>query len=160
RVSKAPELFGDGSPEGIASPESANNAAVGGGLIPTLVLGIPGTPTLAIVIGAFLVQGIQPGPAMLSKQPLLFYGLLIGFLLTTIAMYLVGRYITRIFSRLLMVPGEYMISGILLVSLIGVYVSSQQPFDLLFALGVGFIGYVLKRLDYSPATFILAFILE
>lgn len=159
RVSKEPETFGKGNPIGIAAPESANNSLVGSSLIPLLTLGIPGSPGIAIVMGAFIIHGIQPGPKLFDTESQLIYGILIGFLFTTVAMYFMGRLLTPMFARILIVPNYFLIPIILIVSLIGVYVSKSIQFDIWFALIIGVIFFVLKRLHFSLPSFILAFVL-
>src|SRR5699024_9631673 len=116
-----PEQFGKGSPEGIAGPESANNAAVGGAVLPLLTLGVPGSPTIAIIMGAFIIHGIVPGPHIFTENPTLTYGILFGFLLTSVAMFVAGKLFTPLFSRVLQIPISILIPAVLLISIIGVF---------------------------------------
>lgn len=160
RSSRHPEEFGHGSPEGIAAPEAANNATVGGAMVPLLALGIPGSPSTAIILGAFIIHGIQPGPNLFSANAELVKGLLYGFLLATVVMYVAGRLVTNVFARVLTVSNSYLIPVVLGLSIVGVYASHGLFFDLWLALGVGVLAYFLKRLDYSLPSFILAFILS
>ncbi len=160
RSTRFPEAFGEGNPDGIAAPESANNAVVGGSLVPLLALGIPGSPATAIILGAFIIHGIQPGPNLFTNSADLAKGLFYGFLLTTVAMYLAGRLVTNLFARALTVPNNYLIPVVLILSIVGVYASKGLYFDLWVALGVGVLSYFLKRLHYSLPSFILAFILS
>lgn len=160
RSSRHPEEFGKGSPEGIAAPESANNATVGGAMVPLLALGIPGSPSTAIILGAFIIHGIQPGPNLFSANPDLVKGLLYGFLLATLTMYVAGRLVTNVFARALTVANSYLIPVVLGLSIVGIFASHGLFFDLWLALGVGVIAYFLKRLNYSLPSFILAFILS
>ncbi|WP_210492836.1 tripartite tricarboxylate transporter permease [Microvirga antarctica] len=160
RSSRFPEAFGEGNPDGIAAPESANNAVVGGSLVPLLALGIPGSPATAIILGAFIIHGIQPGPNLFTNSADLAKGLFYGFLLTTVAMYLAGRMVTNLFARALTVPNNYLIPVVLVLSIVGIYASKGLYFDLWVALGVGVLSYFLKRLHYSLPSFILAFILS
>ena len=159
KSSRHPEEFGQGSPEGIAAPEAANNATVGGALVPLLALGIPGSPSTAIILGAFIIHGIQPGPNLFSASPDLVMGLFYGFLVATAVMYVAGRLVTNLFARVLTVPNSYLMPVVLILSLVGIYASHGLFFDLWLALGAGIIAYFLKRLDYSLPSFILAFIL-
>lgn len=159
RMSKKPQDIGKGSPEGIVAPESANNATVGGALIPLLALGIPGSPTTGIILGAFIIHGIQPGPQVFSQNPALVYGLLAGFIVSVAATYILGRLTTPLWARTLAVPNYILIIFILILSLIGAYTSRVMVFDVFLALVVGLFGFFMKKLDYSLASFILAFIL-
>lgn len=159
KFSKTPEAFGKGSPEGIAAPESSNNASAGGALVPFLALGIPGSAAIAIIMGAFIMHGIQPGPNVFTAERDLVYGIFYGFMLTTFAMYLVGRLLTPMFSRVLIVPNSFLVSIVLVLCLIGIYASKAAFFDLWLALGIGILFYVLKRLNYSVSSVIIAYVL-
>lgn len=159
KTSKSPELFGSGHPEGIAAPEAANNATVGGALIPLLGLGIPGSPTTGIILGAFIIHGIQPGPQIFGKTPELVYGLFAGFILAVIAMYFLGRLTTPIWSRALAVPNYALIITILTFSIVGSYTDRNLLFDVYLTLVVGIMAYFMKKLDFSLASLILGFIL-
>jgi putative tricarboxylic transport membrane protein len=159
RFSKNTELFGKGSPEGIAAPESANNAVVGGSMVPLLLLGIPGAPATAVIMAAFIMHGIQPGPLVMRTQPELVYAIFYGFIFTSVALYLVGKTLTPLFSRALTVPNWILVPIILMLSLTGIYQSNYSFFDVWMATAVGVIFYFLRKLDYSMATFILSVIL-
>ncbi|MGE4282754.1 MAG: tripartite tricarboxylate transporter permease [Clostridia bacterium] len=159
RASKNPEKFGKGEPIGIAAPESANNAVVGGALIPFLTLGIPGSSTIAVVASAFIIHGIQPGPAVFQNNPELVYGIFWGLLIATIAMYVFGIYTTSLWARLLVIPNYILVPIVLVTSLIGAYATRNNFFDVGVAIVFGIIGFFIKKLDYSVPGFILAFIL-
>ncbi|WP_323037597.1 tripartite tricarboxylate transporter permease [Pararhodobacter sp.] len=159
-LSKNPEKFGNGSGEGIAAPDSANNAVVGGALLPFLTLGIPGTAGIAIIAGAFIIHGIQPGPQMIRQNPELINGIFIGFVVTTIGMFIMGKLLSQGFARALVTPNFVLVPGILILSIVGVFTSRAQIFDLWLALGIGLFAYLMRRLDYSVAGFVLAFVLS
>lgn len=159
RMSKRPETFGEGNPEGIAAPEAANNAAVGGALVPLLTLGIPGSPTTAIMMGALIIQGIQPGPEIFTKNPELVYGLFVGLLIATGLMWLFGLLTTSFWSRAVAIPPSVLAPAILLVSFIGAYASRNLLFDVWVALIFGIIGYLFRKFEYSLPTLVLGFIL-
>lgn len=159
RSSKNPESFGKGNPNGIAAPEASNNATVGGALIPLLTLGIPGSPATAVILGAFLIQGIQLGPKVFESDPNLIYGIFWGFLLVTIAMYFIGKYTTPLWSSMLTMPNYLLTPIILLITLVGVYASTTNIFDVWVALAIGVVAYFMKKLDFSLPSIILAFIL-
>jgi putative tricarboxylic transport membrane protein len=159
KTSKDPEAFGKGSPDGIAAPESSNNASAGGALVPFLALGIPGSAAIAIIMGAFIMHGIQPGPNVFTAERDLVYGIFYGFILTTVAMYLIGRLLTPMFSRVLVVPNSFLVSIVLVLCLIGIYASKSAFFDLWLALGIGIVFYILKRLNYPVSSVIIAYVL-
>ncbi|WP_040982095.1 tripartite tricarboxylate transporter permease [Oceanobacillus jeddahense] len=159
KVSKNPKTFGKGNPEGLAGAESANNAAVGGAVLPLLTLGVPGSPTIAIIMGAFIIHGVIPGPHIFSENPELTYGILFGFLLTSIAMYFSGRLFTPLFSRVLRTPIDLLIPVVLLVSIIGVFAANYLFFEIWIALIVGVIAFFMRTLNYSLPAFVLAFVL-
>ncbi len=159
KTSKTPEAFGKGCAEGIAAPESSNNASAGGALVPFLALGIPGSAAIAIIMGAFIMHGIQPGPNVFTAERDLVYGIFYGFILTTVAMYLVGRLLTPAFSRVLVVPNSFLVAIVFVLCLIGIYASKSAFFDLWLALGIGVVFYILKRLNYSVSSVIIAYVL-
>ena len=160
KTSRKPHTFGEGNPEGIAAPESANNATVGGALLPLITLGIPGSASTAIIMGAFIIHGIQPGPSIFTSETDLVYGIFYGLLLATIAMFICGKLVTPLFSRVLTTPGYILTPTIFILALIGVYASHFLMFDLWIALGFGVIFFILKKLDFSGPAFILAFVLS
>ena len=158
-ASKTPEKFGKGSAEGIAAPDAANNATVGGALLPFLALGIPGSASIAIIAGAFIIHGIQPGPQIMRNNPELIQAIFIGFMATTVCMFFMGKVLTTLFARALITPNSFLVPAILISSLIGIYSSKGNFFDLWVALGLGVVSYVMRRLDYSIAGFVLAMVL-
>lgn len=160
KMSKHPEKFGTGVPEGVAAPEAANNAAVGGNMVPLLLFGLPGNATMAIILGAFTIHGVVPGINFLSSGSANSYGVIYGFTFAVIVMYLVGRVLTPLFAKVVRIPTCYLIPIVAVLSLIGVYISEYSTFDLWLALGLGVVCYVLERLDYSSRTFVLAYILS
>lgn len=159
RTSKTPETFGKGEPNGIATPESANNAAVGGALVPLLTLGIPGSAATAVILGAFMIHGIQPGPLVFKEDPNLINGIFWGFFIAAIMMYIFGKYTTSLWARLLTIPNYILIPIVLFVSLIGSFVARANTFDVWLALIVGIIAFLMKKLDFSLPALVLAFIL-
>lgn len=159
KASKHPKTFGTGNPEGIAAPESSNNASVGGGLVPLLSLGIPGTASAAIIMGAFIIQGIQPGPHLFMNQSDLVYGIFYGFLLTSIVMFIWGKFVTSMFAKVLIVPSSFLVPIILILSIVGIYASRQLSLDIWISLGIGIAMYFLRKLDFSMPSIILAFVL-
>ncbi|AXH99546.1 C4-dicarboxylate ABC transporter permease [Sporosarcina sp. PTS2304] len=159
KTSKTPEKFGTGHPEGIAAPESANNATVASSMIPLLALGIPGSVAPAIIMGAFIIHGVQPGPRIFQNNSDLVYGILFGILLSTVAMYVMGRYVTSLFARALILPNPILVPFIYLITIIGVFAANGLFFDLWVALLIGVICYLLIEAKFSMPTLIIAFVL-
>lgn len=151
--------FGKGNPDGIASAESANNAGVGGELIPLIIFGFPANPAPAIIMGAFIMHGITTGPSIFTDKPDLISMLFIGFGATSIVMYLLGRFLTPAFARLLLVPNRILVPVLLFLSVIGCYAAERTLFDIWMALFLGIIIFFLKIMDFSPAGFCLAFVM-
>ncbi|OEY66108.1 tripartite tricarboxylate transporter permease [Marinobacter sp. X15-166B] len=160
KLSRQPETFGKGNPEGIAGPDASNNATVGGALLPFLALGIPGSASIAIIAGAFIIHGITPGPQMIRNNPELINALYIGFIFTTIGMFFMGRFMTTLFAKALVTPNALLAPAIVASSLMGVYSSSGNFFDIWLMLGLGVVAFFLRKLDYSVAGFILALVLS
>jgi putative tricarboxylic transport membrane protein len=160
KLSKKPDQFGTGNPEGIAAAESANNACVGGALLPLLTLGVPGSPAVAIIMGAFIIHGIQPGPGVFSSNADLVYGIFYGFILTTIALYLIGKLVTPFFIRLVTFPNTFLVPCIMIFTLIGLYAIQSSVLDIIIALIFGIVIFLLAKFDFSPSAFILAFVLS
>jgi len=159
RTSKNPELFGKGSIEGIIAPESANNAAVGGSLVPLLALGIPGSATAAILYGALTIHGLIPGPRLFLINPNIVYTFMIGMLITVFIMGVIGVYGVPYFSKILKVKLIYIIPTVLSLSLFGAYSIRNNLNDVLLAITFGIIGYTLRKIDIPIAPIILGIIL-
>jgi len=158
RWSKHPEEFGKGSPEGVAAPESANNVVTATALVPLLSLGIPGSNSAAILLGGFLIHGLQPGPMLFQKAPEVVYGLYGGLFIANIAMLLIGLVILSPCMWLVNRPKPYLIAFILALVMSGVYAIHQSIFECGLVLGIGVLGYVLRllRLPVLPLVLGLA----
>jgi len=160
RTSARRENFGKGEPDGLLSTESANNATVGGGFIPTLVLGIPGTPPDAVILGALLVQGIRTGPALFSEQSAIVYTFIYGLLIATILMLpmglLIGRYA---FKSIVTIPKAVLVPTIAFLTVIGSYAVNNNTNDVVLMVMLGIVGWVLNRFGFSPSPIVLGIIL-
>jgi TctA family transporter len=159
KMSKTPEKFGTGMMEGVAAPESANNAAAQTSFIPLLTLGIPSNPVMALMIGAMIIHGIQPGPQIMTAKPELFWGMIASmwvgnFLLVVLNLPMIGMWV-----KLLTVKYDYLYPAILIFCCIGVYSISNAPMDVLLAALFGFIGYTFIKLEVEPAPLLLGFVL-
>jgi len=159
KLSKRSEEFGHGAIEGVAGPESANNAGAQTSFIPMLTLGIPGNGVMAIMIGALMIQGIQPGPSVMITNPSLFWGLIASMWVGNLLLLVLNLPMVGIWVRLLSTPYNYMFPAILLFSAIGIYSTNMNGLDLTLLGMFGLIGYVLIKLDCEPAPFLMGFIL-
>ncbi len=159
RRSKEPEKYGTGIPEGILAPETANNATVGGALVPTLTLGVPGSPAAAVLLGALLIQGLTPGPKLFTDEPDLMYAIFIGLFVINILMMFIGLVAIRFAAQLIRVPTSVIVPTVLLLSFVGIYSVSNSFFNVSVLLGAGILGYVVRKLGYSIAPLSIGFVL-
>ncbi|NKC13010.1 MAG: C4-dicarboxylate ABC transporter permease [Gammaproteobacteria bacterium] len=159
RRSKSPERFGTGIPEGIVAPETANNATVGGALVPTLTLGVPGSPAAAVLLGALLIQGLAPGPKLFTERPDIMYSIFIGLFVINVLMIFIGLIAIRFAARLIMVPAGVIVPTVMLLSFVGIYSVSNSLFNVGVLLGAGILGYVVRKLGYSIAPLSIGFVL-
>jgi TctA family transporter len=159
KLSKHPEQFGKGAIEGVAGPESANNAGAQTSFIPMLTLGIPGNPVMALMIGALMIQGIAPGPQVMNERPELFWGLIASMWVGNLMLVILNLPLIGMWIKLLTVPYRYLYPSILVFMAIGVFSLSNNPFDLLTMAIFGVFGYFCVKLECEPAPLILGFIL-
>lgn len=159
KVSKHPEKFGTGIIEGVASPETANNSYANGAMVPLLTLGIPGSPTLAVLMGAFIIHGLTPGPFLFKERPDVVWGLIASFYLGNIILLILNLPLVGFWAKLLEIRYQYLYPGILLFCLIGAYSLNQSIFDVGVMVGFGLLGYIFRKLDWPLAPTILALIL-
>jgi TctA family transporter len=159
KVSSHPEQFGKGAIEGVAGPESANNAGAQTSFIPMLTLGIPGNAVMALMIGALMIQGIAPGPQVMNEKPELFWGLIASMWVGNLMLVVLNLPMIGMWVKLLTVPYRYLFPSILVFMAIGVFSLSNNPFDVLIMAVFGVIGYVCVKLECEPAPMILGFIL-
>jgi len=159
RLSPFPQEFGKGAIEGVAGPESANNAGAQTSFIPMLTLGIPSNVIMALMIGAMMVHGIQPGPSMMTDQPALFWGLIASMWIGNLMLLVLNLPLIGIWVRLLTLPYKYLFLGIMTFCAIGVYTLASNSADIYIMVFFGFLGFVFRRLDCEPAPFLLALVL-
>jgi TctA family transporter len=159
RVAKDPSRFGKGAIEGIAGPESANNACAQSSFIPMLTLGIPGNAVMALMIGALTIHGIQPGPQVMTERPSLFWGMIASMWIGNLMLVIINLPLIGIWVQLLKVPYRQLYLAILLFSAIGVYTVNNNTFEILLTAMFGVMGYVFIRLECEPAPLLLGFIL-
>ena len=159
RFGKRRDLLGTGIPEGVAAPESANNASTGGALIPMMTLGIPGDPMTAVLMGGLIIQGLRPGPILFQQQMPFVSSIFISLLLSVLFMLIIGLAGAKIFSRLITVPKNYLIPAILMFCLVGSYAINNSLFDVGVLIIAGLAGFMLKQVGFSVAPIVLGMIL-
>jgi putative tricarboxylic transport membrane protein len=159
KISKNPEKFGKGAIEGVAAPESANNASAGASLIPLLSLGIPPNPIMAIFFSALIIHGIQPGPLLIKQHPDLFWGLVASLYLGNGLLLVLNLPLIGIWVKVLEIPYKILFPLILLFCLIGVYSMNNLSFDLYVMLFFGVVGWMMRKFGYEGAPLILAYVL-
>lgn len=159
KVSKEPEKFGKGAIEGVTAPESANNGAAITGFIPTLSLGIPGDAVMALVLGALILHGIQPGPLLVVEHPSLFWGLIVSFALGNIFLLILNIPLVNVWVSLLKIPYYAIYPAILIFISLGVYSVNNSVFDVFVVTVIGAVGYVLRELKFEATPILLGFIL-
>ncbi|WP_377887613.1 tripartite tricarboxylate transporter permease [Alkalihalobacillus sp. R86527] len=159
KISKNPSTFGKGNIKGLAAPETSNNAATSGAFVPLLTLGIPGSGTTAVLLGALLVVGVQPGPLMLTDHPDVFWGVIASMYLGNIFLLVLNLPLIPFIARILYIPKALLISLVIVFCMIGVYGVSFSTFDLILLLAFGIIGFIMRMLNFPAAPLILAFIL-
>ena len=159
RISKEPDKFGKGAIEGVAAPESANNAAASSSFIPLLTLGIPPTASLAILFGAFLIHGITPGPLLLKDHPDVFWGVLSSMYVGNVMLLALNLPLIPLWVQVLKIPDRYLYPLILIFCLIGAYSINNSVFDVLIMMIFGVVGYLFRKFEYQGAPLLLAFVL-
>lgn len=151
--------FGDGDIRGLAAPEAANNASAAGSFVPMLTLGVPGSGTTAVMVGALSLYNITPGPALFTQQPALVWGLIASMFIANVILLVINIPLVGVFTKVLRVPNWMLVPGILAVSAVGVYAVHATTFDLMLMAGFGFAGYLLRKQGVPMAPLILGFVL-
>jgi TctA family transporter len=159
RVSKTPERFGKGAIEGIMAPEAANNAADQTSFIPTLALGIPGSATMALMLGVLIIHGIQPGPTLMDREPELFWGLVMSFWIGNVLLLILNIPLVGLWARLLLVPYYILYPAVLVFICIGTLSVQQNIFHVWTVAFFGLLGYLMRVLGFSAAPLLLGFVL-
>ncbi|MBU1337129.1 MAG: tripartite tricarboxylate transporter permease [Alphaproteobacteria bacterium] len=158
KLSRKPETFGKGALAGVAGPESANNAGAQTSFIPMLTLGIPSNPVMALMIGALIIQGITPGPNVVTEQPVLFWGLIVSMWLGNLMLVVLNLPLVGIWVKLLSVPYHFLFPAIVVFCSVGVFSVNNASFDVTLMAVFAVIGYVLVKLDCEPAPLLLGFV--
>jgi putative tricarboxylic transport membrane protein len=159
RRAKQPERFGQGAVEGVAAPETANNAAATSSFIPLLTLGIPANATMALMFGALLIQGIQPGPQLVTEHPDVFWGVINSMYIGNILLLIMSIPMVGVFVRILRVRPAIMAPITVLITLLGAYTVRNQVYDIFLVIVFGVLGYLMKKFGFEPGPLVLAFVL-
>jgi len=159
KIARDPSRFGKGAIEGVAAPEAANNAAAQTNFIPMLTLGIPATATMALMMGAMTMQGIEPGPQVMTSKPELFWGLIASMWIGNLMLVVLNLPLVGLWVRLLRVPYRWLFPSIIMFCCIGNYSVSNNPADVYLCAVIGVLGYVLAKLDCEPAPLLLGYVL-
>ncbi|WP_046338029.1 tripartite tricarboxylate transporter permease [Xenorhabdus bovienii] len=159
RISGNSDSFGKGDIRGVAAPEAANNASACGSFIPMLTLGVPGSGTTAVMIGALTLYNITPGPAMFTEQPDIVWGLIAALLIANVLLLIMNIPMIGLFTRMLNIPLWFLVPAIAIVSAIGVYAVHSTTFDLMLMVGLGVFGYILRKMNFPMSPLILGFVL-
>jgi putative tricarboxylic transport membrane protein len=159
RLSKSPERFGTGVIEGVAGPETANNSYANAAMVPLLTLGIPSSPTIAVLMGAFIINGITPGPFLFTEQPELVWTVIASFFIGNILLLVLNLPLVGLWAKVLELPYQYIAAGTLIFCIIGAYSINQSAFEIWTMLLFGIIGYGLRKIDFPIAPAVLGLIL-
>jgi putative tricarboxylic transport membrane protein len=159
KLSRHPEKFGNGAIEGVAGPEAANNSATAGAFIPMLSLGIPGNVVMALIMGALMIHGIQPGPLFISKYPDLFWGVIASMYLGNVMLIALNLPLIGIWVRILKIPYAILFPLIFLFCLIGVYTLNSNVIEIFIMLVFGVLGFIMRKSGFEGAPFLLALVL-
>ena len=159
KVSKHPERFGKGAIEGVAGPEAANNAAAGGAFIPLMTLGIPPNVVMALLLGAFIIHGLQPGPLLMTQRPDLFWGIVASMYIGNAMLLVLNMPLIGMWVQVLKLPYRILFPLILMFCIVGVFASGNAVFDVFVMVVFGVLGYLMRKFGYEPAPLVLAFVL-
>ena len=159
KLSKHPEKFGKGVIEGVAGPESANNAASSGAFIPLFILGLPSNAITALLLGALMIHGVAPGPFLISKHPEIFWGTIMSMYIGNVMLLVLNLPLIGLWVKVLKVPYKVLFPILLLLCIIGSYSINSSKFDVFIMFIFGIIGYLFKKFDYEPAPLVMAFVL-
>ena len=159
KLSKYPEKFGTGMIEGVAGPESANNAAATGTLVPMLSLGIPTGAATALLLGALMIHGLRPGPLLIKEAPEVFWGLVASLYVGNALLLVLNLPLIGLWVKILKIPYHFLFSLILLLCVVGSYITNNNPYDVIIMAIFGLVGYLMKKLNYEAAPLVLALVL-
>jgi TctA family transporter len=159
RISATPERFGRGAIEGVAGPESANNAGAQTSFIPLLTLGLPSNAIMGLMVGAMMIQGIAPGPQVMTEKPALFWGMIASMWVGNLMLLILNLPLVGMWVKVLSIPYRWLFPGIILICAVGTYSLNLSIVELWVFFAFGIVGFVLTKLGCEPAPLILAFVL-
>jgi putative tricarboxylic transport membrane protein len=159
KFARNPEEFGKGAIEGVAGPETANNAAASGAFVPLLTLGIPSNVIMALLMGAFMLHGVTPGPFILKEHAPLFWAIITSMYLGNVILVILNLPLIKFFVKIIEIPYNILSPLILFVCMIGAYTINNRQEDIFLMIIFGFLGYLMRKFDYEAAPLMLAFIL-
>lgn len=159
KLSRNPEEFGHGAIEGVAGPEAANNAATAGSMVPLLALGIPFAPPTAMLLGALTIHGVQPGPLLMAQQPEIFWGVVASMYIGNAVLLILNLPLVGVFANILRIPQHLLMGLILMLCLVGTFSVNNSLLDILILIGMGGVGYILRKLGFEMAPLVLALVL-
>ena len=159
QLSKHPETFGKGEIQGVAASESANNGACGATMIPMLTLGVPGDGATAILMGAFMVHGLVPGPMLFKEQGNILYAIMLGLIVINISLWFVGKFFTRFYAHITRIPFELLACIVLVFCAAGAYSTNNSVYDVYYIFIFGIIAYYLRRMDFQLVPILLGIVL-
>ena len=160
KLSKHPEKFGAGAVEGVAGPETANNSYVGGAMIPLFTLGIPSSPTIAILLGAFMLHGLTPGPTLFIENPNVIWGTIASMFIGNLILLIMNVPMAPLWAKIATIPNKMLYPVVLIIAILGAYTVSNSMFDVIVMLIAGVLGYILKKVDIPMAPIVLVFVLS
>ncbi len=160
KISKYPERFGTGVIEGVAGPESANNASTGGAYIPLLTLGLPSNVSMAVLLGALMIYGVQPGPLLIEKSPALFWGVVTSMYIGNLMLLVLNLPLIGLWVQILKIPYPLLYPLIILFCFVGAYSLNNSIFEVGLMAGFGLLGYLLRKFEYEPAPLVLGMVLS
>ena len=159
-ISKHPERFGHGAIEGVAGPESANNAGAEASFVPMLALGIPSNAVTAVLIGTLMIHGIQPGPLLVSNHPDIFWGVIASMYIGNVILVLLNLPLIGLWVQLLKIPYSLLFPAIILFCLVGVYSVSSNIVEIFIMIFFGVIGFLMRKFRFEPAPFVMGLVLS
>ncbi|WP_263770492.1 tripartite tricarboxylate transporter permease [Propionivibrio soli] len=159
KLAKDPSRFGKGAIEGVAGPETANNSYCGGALIPLFTIGIPSSPTIAILFGAFIMHGLTPGPMLFQNNANFVWAVIASMFIGNVMLLIMNLPLARIWGKVAMIPPAFMYPGIVIVSVVGAYCTGNRIWDIWVMIVFGVIGYIMKKIDIPMAPIVLTFVL-
>ena len=159
RVSKHRDEFGTGAIEGVAGPESANNAAAGGAMVPLLSLGLPFTPSTAVLLGGMLLLGVTPGPFLLRDRPDVFWGVIGSFYVGNVMLLILNLPLVGVFAKIVQVAPRYLMPSVLILCVVGAYGDNNNLFDVWVMLGFGAVGYLMRKYEFEPSPLVVGLVL-